>query len=149
MEISKLSKLDDVISSSYFRIGEIANILKNYTKAIENYQKAIDEYSGTKTELGDYRYHLGTVQYLNGNKDEGKKNMLLGLKEIKENRSGVDTFLANVWESGCYMRLAEVLKDDEPKQARRYLREAKRIIDNDKRLIIRKRQWQKLADEFK
>lgn len=148
LEIAQKNNLRDVIASCYFRIGEVAGNLGNNKKAIENYQKALDNYTGTKAELGDYRYHLGTVQYFDGIKEEGKKNMLQGLKEIQENRSEIDPFLANVWESGCYMRLAEVLKDDELKEAKEYLRQAKKIIDFDKKLIIRRRQWKKLAEKF-
>lgn len=148
LHIAKFHNLHGLLSSSYFRIGEIAMIANNFEEAIENYKKALDTYTGSDAEKGDFRYHLGTALYLNGDKEEGKRNLLRGLKEIQENRTGFDSFLANVWESGCYMRLAEVLKDDEPKEAKEYLDQAKKIIDYDKKLIIRKRQWKKLAEKF-
>lgn len=148
LEIAQKNILTNIIASCYFTLGVVAGNFGDNKRAIESYQKALDNYTGTKAELGDYRYHLGTVQYFDGIKEEGKKNMLKGLKEIQENRSEIDPFLANVWESGCYMRLAEVLKDDEPKKAKEYLIQAKKIIDSDEKLIIRKRQWEKLAKKF-
>lgn len=140
--------LHELMSSSYFRIGEIEMLAKNFEEAIKNYKKALETYIGSGAEKGDFRYHLGEALYKNGQKKEGLEVLLEGLKEIKENRNEVDSFLANVWESGCYMRLAEVSKDDEPDKAKEYLTGAKKIIDSDERLIIRKRQWQKLNNEF-
>lgn len=145
LEIALKNNLTNIICSCYFRIGEIATILENYSKAIYNYQKSLDLYEGTKTEKGDYRYHLGEVLYKNGQEEEGKEILLEGLNEIQENKSEVDSFLANVWESGCYMRLAEVLWNDEPQESKRYLKLAEKIIKDDKRLIIRKRQLNQLA----
>ncbi len=149
LEVTQEHNLTNILCSCYFRIGEIASILDDYPKAIDSYQKSLDLYEGTKAEEGDYRYHLGTVLYMGGEKEKGKKTMLQGLKEIQNNRNQVDSFVANVWESGCYMRLAEVLWKDEPGEAKRYLKLAEKIIKSDKRLIIRKRQWQKLASSFK
>lgn len=149
LEIAQEKNLSDILSSCYFRVGEIATIEEDFDKAIEYYSKALEFYEGTKAEEGDYRYHLGTVLYIHGEKEEGKKAMLRGLREIQDNRNQVDSFVANVWESGCYMRLAEVLREDEPEKAKKYLELAKKIIDSDERLIIRKRQWEKLAQVFK
>lgn len=149
LKIANSYNLHDLFSSSYFRRGEITMIAENYEEAINNYKKALETYIGTDAEKGDYKYHLGTALYFKGDKKEGKELMLQGLKEIQDNKDQVDSFVANVWESGCYMRLAEVLKEDEPEKAKKYLELAKKIIDSDERLIIRKRQWEKLSRTFK
>jgi hypothetical protein len=47
------------------------------------------------------------------------------------------------------MRLADLLKDDEQKEARKHLRLAQKIVNSDKRLVIRKRQIQELEKKFK
>lgn len=149
LELALKNNLSDVLSSCYFRLGEIAAIEKNFERAIEYCRKSLEFYQGTKAEKGDYKYHLGAVLYMDGEKKEGKNLMLQGLDDIRNNRSEVNSFLANVWESGCYMRLAEILKEDELEEAKKYLQLAKKIIDSDVRLIIRKRQWGELAQAFK
>jgi hypothetical protein len=51
-----------------------------------------------------------------------------------------DSYLINVWTSGGYMHLAEILVNDSPQQSKIALQKAKNIIDSDDRLIIRRRQ---------
>jgi len=64
--------------------------------------------------------------------------LLAGLELIKKYKSSTDSFVYNVWHSGCLMRLAELTKN------KKYLLEAQKIIDSDPRLIIRKRQIKEL-----
>lgn len=47
------------------------------------------------------------------------------------------------------MRLADVLRDDEPEEAKKYLEEAGKIVNSDKRLVIRRRQFKDLENTFK
>ena len=146
--IAKEHNISAVMSSCYFRLGEAAMLFEDYKKARDNYKKAIDTYVGTKAEKGDYRYHLGEAIYKNGEKETGKRIILQGLTEIKNNAKEADSFLIHVWESGCYMRLAELLRDDEPDQAKYYLNKAHQTAISDNRLIIRKRQIDQLANKF-
>lgn len=146
--IAKKHNLANVFSSCYFRIGEISMLIDDYKKATENYQQALVFYVGTAAEKGDYRYHLGEAFYRNGQKEKGKEIIIQGLKEIQDNSSEVDPFLVHVWESGCYMRLADLLKNDALEEARGYLQKAKLISDSDKKLIIRRRQIQELIKKF-
>lgn len=148
LEVAEENNLNDILSSCYFRLGEIEMLFKNYSKASGNYQKSLDTYSDSKAEKGDYRYHLGEAVYKGGDKDKGKQLMLLGLQEIQTNRDEIDPFLIHVWESGCFIRLAACLLDDELEEAKKYLEKAKKIIDSDDKLVIRKRQWEKLRKQF-
>lgn len=148
LAITQKHNVSDVISSCYFRLGESAMLFEDYKKAVDNYKKAIDTYVGFKAERGDYRYHLGEALYKNGKKEKGKKIMLQGLREIQENARETDSFLIHVWESGCYMRLAELLRDDEPDMAKKYLNNAQKIAKSDPRLIIRRRQISQLSNKF-
>jgi tetratricopeptide (TPR) repeat protein len=136
----KLSNLHVV----YFRLGETFMLSNDFSKAILNYKKALELYPKEDSEKGDYRYHLGEALYRNGNKKGGLENLLFGLKTIQRYKLKTDSFLINVWESGNYLRLTELLKKDNPKQSKEYLLKAKQIINSDERLIIRKRQLQKL-----
>lgn len=148
LEITQKHNIIARIGSCYFRLGEVAVLFKDYKLAIENYQKALDNYSGSNSEKGDYRYHLGSALGKLGALERAKETMLKGLLEIQENKGEVDSFLTHVWESGCYMRLAELLKKSEPEQAKKYLKEAEKIINFDKKLVIRKRQYEELVNEF-
>jgi len=148
LEIAQLFKLDNVLGSSYFRLGEMSMLFEKYDEAAEFYQKSLDSYTGTNCEKGDYRYHLGEAIYRSGNKEKGIEIILAGLKEIQDNRADVNSFLANVWESGVYIRLAELSKDSSNEKAREYIEKAKIITDSDPKLIIRKRQVSKLIQEL-
>lgn len=46
------------------------------------------------------------------------------------------------------MKIAWLLKNDEPEIASEHLKIAKQIIDFDPKLIIRKRQWKALTKSF-
>lgn len=149
LEVAELHNLNERLGSCYFRLGEIAMLFEQYNQAVENYQQALNNFSGTNCERGDYRYHLGESLYRSGKKEEGKKTMMQGLKEIQDNAGEVDPFLVHVWESGCYLRLAELLKSDKLTEARDYLERARQIIENDHQLVIRKAQLEKLEAELK
>ena len=148
LNLSLTKKLTN-IHTGYFRLGEVFMLSNDFPKAIKNYQKALEIYSKNDSEKGDYQYHLGEAQYRNGDKENGLKNLLEGLKIIQKYQSLTDSFLIHVWESGCYMRLAELLIIDDRKKAQEYLKLAQKIIQSDNKLIIRRRQFQKLAQEFK
>lgn len=148
LRIAEKHNLHDVLSSCYFRLGEAENLFKNYANAVDNFKKALEKYSGSNAEKGDYKYHLGEALYRTGNVAEGKEVMLQGLEEIQNNRNEVDSFLINVWESGCYIKLAELLKNDEPDKAKEYLNKAEKISESDNKLVIRRRQIQDLAKSF-
>ncbi len=142
LEIIQEHDIHELKGSISFRLGEIAMLRKEYENAIEYYQNAIDNHHGIQAEIGDYRYHLGEALYLHGSKEAGKTTMLRGLKEIQGNREGADPFLIHTWESGCYMKLAYLLRDSQSKE---YMQKAKEIIDSNPKLIIRKKQYEELS----
>lgn len=119
LEITQKYNVKDGVGSCYFRLGKIAMLFEDYKLAAENYQKALDNYTGSNSERGDYRYHLGTAFGKLDQLEKAKEIMLKGLSEIQENKGEVDLFLTHVWESGCYMRLVELLKESEPESKQR------------------------------
>lgn len=149
LAIAQEKKLKDKLSTSYFRLGEIDMLYEDYASAINNYQNALKHFSGIQAEKGDFRYHLGEAVYKNGDKDNGHKIMLQGLQEIQKNTQGVDPFLIHVWESGCYMRLAYLLRTDKPELASDYLVKAGEIVNSDPKLVIRRRQFNDLSKMIK
>ena len=149
LAIAEDKKLRKKLSTSHFRLGEIAMLFEDYSSAIKSYKKALRYYNGPLSEKGDFRYHLGEALYKNGQKPKGKLAMIQGLKEIQEGAHEVDPFLIHVWESGVHMRLADLLRKNEPKEAKKHLEEARKIIEADERLIIRRRQIKELSKLFK
>ncbi|OGD94592.1 hypothetical protein A2697_04970 [Candidatus Curtissbacteria bacterium RIFCSPHIGHO2_01_FULL_41_44] len=149
LEVAQQHSVGNKLGSCYFRLGEIAMIFDNFPQAIDWYQKALEDYQGSLSEKGDYRYHLGEALYKNGQKEEGKKTILAGLDEIQRGAPEVDPFLVHVWESGLHMKLADLLRDDEPEEARKHLDEARKIADSDQRLIIRRRQIEEVGKSFR
>jgi len=148
LNISQEKKLKDKLSTSFFRLGEVAMLFKEHTKAINYYKKSLVYYSGILSQKGQFRYHLGEALYRNDEKKRGKKLMIKGLEEIKEGSKKAPAFFIHVWESGCRMQLADLLRKDEPEEAKKHLIEAEKIIKTDKKLIIRKRQFKELKKTF-
>ncbi|HJX59264.1 hypothetical protein A2V61_01060 [Candidatus Woesebacteria bacterium RBG_19FT_COMBO_47_8] len=148
LSISQEYHLEDKLDTSYFRLGEVAMLFEDYPTAINFYQKALVVYQGPISEKGDFRYHLGEAQYRNGQKEEGKSTILAGLAEIQQGASELDPFLIHVWESGVHMRLAELLREDNPFEAKKHLKLAQEIAASDEKLVIRRRQIGELAKTF-
>ncbi|KKQ55738.1 MAG: hypothetical protein US95_C0034G0004 [Candidatus Woesebacteria bacterium GW2011_GWB1_38_5] len=147
--IAKRKNIKGELSKCYFGMGEIYLLKKNYKKAVFYYKKSLLFYKGPLAEKGRHKYHLGEALYRLGRKKWGKEEMKKGLEEIEKGKGGVDSFVFNVWKSGCLMRLAELLLKDDSEKAKEFLKLAGGIVKNDKRLVIRKRQLQELKDQFK
>lgn len=139
-EIAENFGVTEILYRCYLSLAESEKLLDNLTKALEYYQKAFDLYPFDNAEKGRYQYHLGEIEYKTGDKENGLKNLLTGLETIRKFKSETDSFLINVWETGCLMKLAELLKTDSPADSQKYLSEAEKIIISDPRLLIRKRQ---------
>jgi hypothetical protein len=134
LEIAKHFKITAKYHRCYFRLGEMEMLREEFLKAEKFYLKAFLKYPKEEAEKGDFQYHLGEAQYRAGKKEVGLNNLLSGLTLIEKYESSTDSFVYNVWHSGCLMRLAELTKN------KKYLISAQKIIESDPRLIIRKRQ---------
>lgn len=121
LEVAQKFDLHNKIHRCYFRLGEMAMLFGQYQEAISYYMKALESYPKAEAERGDFRYHLGEAQYRAGLKKEGKQNLVNGVKEIEKHETTTDSFVFHVWQSGGYMRLAEALWIDSPKEAQQYL----------------------------
>lgn len=73
--------------------------------------------------------------------------ILDGVQIIDAHATELDPFLYNVWVSGAYLRLAKLLKTDNPEESHFYFEKAKKIIDSDNRLVIRKQQLEAFQQE--
>ncbi|MBA3722511.1 MAG: hypothetical protein H0W88_08945 [Parachlamydiaceae bacterium] len=140
LEIAREHQLLDRLYLIHFLNGTSAILLKDYPVAEKEFSQAVELYPNNNAEKGDWIAHLGEAIYRNGKKEEGKKRILQGVQLIEDKSSQIDSFLLNVWVSGAYLRLAKLLKPDNIEESQFFLNKAKKIIDSDDRLVIRKQQ---------
>jgi tetratricopeptide (TPR) repeat protein len=147
LEIAKEHQLLDRLYLIHFLNGTSAILLKDYPVAEKEFGQAVELYPNNHAEKGDWIAHLGEAVYRNGRKEEGKRLILQGVQIIEEKSSQIDSFVFNVWVSGAYLRLAKLLKPDNIKESQLFLSKAKKIIDSDVRLVIRKQQLESFIRE--
>jgi tetratricopeptide (TPR) repeat protein len=134
LKIGDEYQLLDKKSQLIFNLAQTNILFKNYSEAVKNFQKSLALYPLDDAQKGRYYEHLGEAQCLKGDTKNGLENLSNGLTKIRQHRDSTDSFLINVWESGCLMKLFIFTKDE------KYLEDAQKIIDSDPRLIIRRRQ---------
>ena len=117
-------------------LGELRSAIATYKEAVENIKNNPPERHNRPSILADMKIHMATCEYKAGDKTalERAEKALHELKEV------------DVWLSGAYMRIADMLKKDNPEKANEYLQKASAIIDANPKLILRKQQWEKLHD---
>jgi tetratricopeptide (TPR) repeat protein len=148
LEIAKEHDLLDKFYLIHFLNGTSAILFKDYNSAETEFSKAVELYPDENAEKGDWIAHLGDAMYRNGKKEEGKKRILQGVELIKERASQIDSFIFNVWVSGAYLRLAKLLRTDNPAESQQFLNLSKEIIVSDSRLVIRKQQLEAFMNNY-
>ena len=148
LAIATEHRLTNKLHLMHFLNGTSAILLQDYPNAEEEFGKAVALYPNEVAEKGDWLAHLGEAVYLNGRKEVGKKMILQGVQKIEDNRSQLDPFLFNVWVSGAFLRLAKLLKSDNVQESQDFLSKAKKIIDSDPKLVIRKQQLEAYMREL-
>jgi tetratricopeptide (TPR) repeat protein len=128
-------------------LGELSDAVESYKEAIANMQNNPPETHKFPAVLADMQIHLATCEYKAGDKTalERAEKALVDLQAAADEPN---KFSKDVWLSGAHMRIAEILKTDNPQKAKNHLQQAKTIIDANPELILRQKQWQRLADTF-
>jgi len=151
-DIAQLSNNPTAMALPYHRLGSMLQLTNQFEKAVQAHQKAVDHMSqnpppghNRPAVLLDFKNHLYACMYLAGDKQalDKAEQTTAELSQTKENQYNKD-----VWLSGAHMRIANMLKKDNPTKARQHLQQAKQIIDNNPQLKLRLGQWQKLASTF-
>ena len=141
VDVARLSGNKSELAIPLLGLGRINTKLEDYAEASKYYQEALDNMSSQPPAVvADTKVHLAASQYKTGDTSaiERLKQALSDLEKTDH-----DTYEKNVWVSGGYMRLAELLESKE------YLVKAKEIIDSDPRLTIRLKQWTELSQKLK
>jgi tetratricopeptide (TPR) repeat protein len=141
LEIVLEKKIQKELALAFYINAKAQMIYGNYKKAVELFNQALKNISpDRKAQRGDWETNLGKALYLSHNKSKGLQEMLQGLEIIKTHRREVDDYTAQVWISGAYLRLAETLKLDRPSDSKKYLKQARAIIDSEASQVVRKKQ---------
>ena len=131
------------LAKVYAELAENEEAIKVFKEALTAIEHNPPESHNRPAVIADFKIHLATAELKNGD-HSARIRLEQFIKDLAE--SDEDLFNKNVWLSGAYMNLAHLLQKQDPKAAKEYLQKSKEIIDSDHRLILRKKQWQKLAD---
>lgn len=123
-------------------LGQLQNAIESFKNAVENIETNPSESHNRPAIVADYKVHFATCEYKSGDKSalERAEQALGELEAADEKKYNKD-----VWVSGGHMRIAAMLKNDDPEKAKIHLQKAKEIIDANPDLKLRKGQWDKLA----
>ncbi len=128
-------------------LGEFKEAVEVYAKAVENLKRGPEMYKNREAILNDMKVHMGVCAYKAGNQTglTDAESALLELANSEEE----DSYSKNVWLSGGHMKIAEAVSATNRPLAKEHLDKARKIIEGDDRLIIRKEQLKKLCDSMK
>lgn len=129
-------------------IGEVKQSLGYFKKALEALKSNPPESHNRPGVVADFAGYLATEAYKSGDKTALTliDKAINDLKNSGEEK--ISDYNLHVWLSGIHMRVAELLKTDDPELSKKHLAQAKEIIDSDPRLEIRLKQWQRLAEKL-
>lgn len=153
VEIAKASGNKEALALPLFNLakvqedlGELQAAIQTYTEAAQNMESNPPTNHNRPAVLADMKVHLSTCEYRAGDKDalmraEQALSEIEASDEVKYNK--------DVWMSGAHMRIADMLREDNPEKAKEHLQNAKDTIDANPDLKLRKTQWEKLSMSFR
>ena len=152
VELAELSGDKTALAIPLFNLAKAQETLGQLTEAVETYRKAVTALEtnppashNRPAVKADFKIHLTTGEYMAGDKTAYAR----AASATAELEAAEETdYNKHVWLSGAQMRMAAMLKSNDPVKAREHLAKAKEIIDADEQLTIRRQQWEKLAKEI-
>lgn len=156
VELAERSGNKSALAIPYFNLAKAQETLGEFSVAVENYKKALENLKNNPPEahqtegrtamMADFKVHLSVCEYKAGD-ESALKRVDAALAELEQGTEIAD-YNKHVWLSGGHMKIAEILREDNPEKAKEHLQKAKEIIDTDERLTLRKQQWEKLSQSF-
>ncbi|KKP81359.1 MAG: hypothetical protein UR81_C0001G0030 [Candidatus Levybacteria bacterium GW2011_GWB1_35_5] len=153
VEIARKGNDPKALAIPLFNLANVLDVLGELGEAIENYKQAIAHMRENPPQdhnrpsvIYDMTLHLFVCEYKNGDKSALQKaeKALLDLAASKE----PDKYTKDVWMSGGYLKIAQMLKDDDPTKAKQALEKARKIINANPSLTLRKKQLDKISASF-
>ncbi len=148
-ELVKTWGVSERLHTAYYLLGQGALLFQDYSDAENYFYKSLRYFKGNLSEKGSWRYHWAKALYMTGEKKKALLAFAQAINEIIKNKNSVNDFLYKVYLSGAYANYAFVLAKEKMPEAKKYYGLAKDIIRSDKRLVVRKKQWQELEKIFK
>ncbi len=134
LQVAQKHKVSSILFRCYFNLGEVNMLAKDYSAAVTNFKKSYDIIPSTSVEKCRALSHLAEANYLNGNTKTVESDLIESINILHKYKNQVDDYTDKVWESGILIKLYTLTKNE------KYFAQAQKIIDSDKRLVIRKRQ---------
>ncbi len=139
LEIVKEKNIVEEVSGAYFWNAKAALIFGEYIKAVEMFETALQKMTpGRNAQKGDWLTNWGKALYFSGRKDVVIQKALEGVEQIKKYSTEVDDYTFKVWLSGGYIRLTEMLAQDNPAESKKYLEQAQQLIAEPKFTVRQK-----------
>lgn len=153
VEIARKGNDPKALAIPLFNLANVLDQLSEFGEAIENYKEALDhmrenpppEHSKPSV-IHDMTLHLFVCEYKNGDKSALQKaeKALLDLAASEE----PNIYAKDVWMSGGYLKIAQMLKNDDTIKAKQALKRAREIINANPSLTLRKKQLDKISATF-
>lgn len=150
VELARRSEIAEALPLPLYHLAQVQEDLGEFDDSVKNYKEAVEGMLNNPpathnrpSVIANMNVHLATCEYKAGDKtalERAKK----ALKELEDTEEP-DKYSKDVWVSGGYMRIADVMRSDSPDEARSSLARAKEIIDSNPDLTLRKKQWEKLS----
>lgn len=157
VEIARKSGREDALAIPLEKLAVVQEELELLEDAVKSYREAVENIESNPPAehkvperpaiVADFKLHLATCEYKAGDKS-ALERAEAALSDLEAHPDIAD-YNQHVWVSGGHMRIAEMLREDDPEKAKKHLQKAKEVIDSDPRLTIRLSQWQQLAEKFK
>ena len=155
VEIAEESGVKEALAIPYHNLGKYYEESGNHKKAAKFFRKALENMKNNPPKIhnrlgviADIKGHLYASEYMAGDKSalEGAEQSLNELENSGEDK--ISQYNFDVWLSGAYIRIAQMLRKNNHQKAKEHLYKAKDIIDINPNLKLRKEQWEKLAKGF-
>ena len=155
VDLAKASNQPQALPIPLFNLGKCEVEMEDYSSAIEHYQEAINAFQENAPTshnrpgvLADMKTHLSVAEIKNGDQSAIER-LKLAVEELEHSgEDQVSQYNFDVWRSGGYMHLADILREQSPEKAREYLEKAREIIESNPELTLRQEQLAKLATKF-
>ena len=153
VEIAEKSGQPEAVGIPYHNLGKYYFEVKEYKKAVEAFRKAVenleahtDNRHSRPSVIADIKGHLAAAEYHAGDRN-ALEGALAALTDLQNSTDNWD-YNMNAWISGAHLRIAEMLRHDNPDLAHEHLKKAEEIITGDTRQVLRKEQLEKLKQTF-
>lgn len=93
-----------ILAIGYRCYGDGLLMSGKVAESVEYFEKALAVTTADRCEKGNLKAHIGGIKYKLGKKEEGIKEILEALEDIRT--GDMNTYAPRVWETGCLNKLA-------------------------------------------